>query len=276
MSISVHAGVPSCRAACCAALAVAGIALVAARADARTKGGGEIMTNEKVISLSKAGFADDIIVRKIEGASRTLFDLSVEGMLQLKTAGVGEEVMRVMLTLDEEESKVRNRKIRFHIEMLRSNVRDDYQRAVRVLVREGAYAVPQLMQKVVDEDERVRAGVCEVLGRIGDAPALEPLMEALLDRNAAVRARAAKAVSLFDRSEVLPRLEKAVVRRGIPRDGYASAEAVSVLIDVCSATPTASSARPPRGRSGASRRGWSRGSGRRWASPCRRRRNATR
>jgi hypothetical protein len=242
MSIPVNAGVPSCgaavrqahdrpvlrlpkgRAASCAALAAACVALVAAGADARTKGGGEIMTNEKVIALSKAGFAEDIIVRKIKGASRTRFDLTVEqGMVQLKAAGVSDEVVRVMLTMDEEESKVRDRRIRFHIEMLRSNVRDDYQRAVRVLVREGAYAVPQLLQKVVDEDERVRAGVCEVLGRIGDPPALEPLMEALLDRNAAVRAKAAKAISLFDRSEVLPQIEKAIARRGIPRDGYALA-----------------------------------------------------
>lgn len=212
----------------CATALIPCLALPAARAEAyavgnRTKGGGEIMTNEKVIALSAAEIADDLIIEKIQGATRTQFDLTSEGMIRLKEAGVASETIRVMWRIYQEEKKKHDRIIRNMIQLLRSDDAEHYARAVRVLVRYGAYAVPLLIDNLTEEDERVRAGVCEILGRIGDPPALESLLDALLDRNKAVRARAAKAVSMFDREKVLARIEKAILRRGSVRDGYALA-----------------------------------------------------
>ncbi len=211
-----------------AAAVALGLALLAARAEAyavgtRTKGGGEIITNEKVIALSKAEIAEDMIIEKIQGSSRTQFDLTSEGMIRLKEAGVGAETIRVMWRIYQEEKKKHDRVIRNMIQLLRSDDAEHYARAVRVLVRYGAYAVPLLIDNLAEEDERIRAGVCEILGRIGDPPALESLLDALLDRNKAVRARAAKAVSMFDRETVLARIGKAISHRGSVRDGYALA-----------------------------------------------------
>lgn len=228
MPIPIRSREPGRRAVLGAAALCFGLALFAARAEAytvgsRTSGGGEIMTNEKVIALSKAGLEDDIIIEKISGASRSQFDLTTEGLLQLQKEGVTPEIIRIMWKIYEENVKLHDRTIRTYVQILRSDEPEDYRRAVRILEKYGAYAVPVLVDNLADEDERIRAGVCEILGRIGDPPAVEPLMRALLDRNLAVRAKAAKAISLFDRDMVLPGIEKAVGRRGSPRDGYALA-----------------------------------------------------
>ena len=211
-----------------AAAVALGLALLAARAEAyavgsRTKGGGEIMTNEKIINLSKAGVPEDIIMDMVASASRSQFDMTEKGVLGLQAAGVSPEVMRAMRKIYKDEIKKHDQTIRNMIQLLRSNDAEHWERAVRVLVKYGAYAVPLLIDNLAEEDERIRAGVCEILGRIGDPPALEPLLDALLDRNPAVRSRAAKAVSMFDKERVLPRIEKAILRRGSARDGYAMA-----------------------------------------------------
>ena len=53
------------------------------------------LTNENVVTLSKAGFDELFIIQLIRN-SRTSFDTSVEGLVALKQAGVSEDLIRFM------------------------------------------------------------------------------------------------------------------------------------------------------------------------------------
>jgi hypothetical protein len=55
----------------------------------------EAMTNDEVISLTKAGLASSIIIGKIR-SSKGAFDTSTDGLIKLKQAGVGDDVVAAM------------------------------------------------------------------------------------------------------------------------------------------------------------------------------------
>jgi len=57
----------------------------------------EIVTNAMVIELMKAKLDEAVIVQKIQG-SNTKFDLSVDGLIQLKKAGVSDSIIQSMIT----------------------------------------------------------------------------------------------------------------------------------------------------------------------------------
>jgi len=56
----------------------------------------ETMTNEEVISLTKAGLAGSVIIGKIR-TSKTNFDMSTDALIRLKQSGVGDDVVTAML-----------------------------------------------------------------------------------------------------------------------------------------------------------------------------------
>jgi S1-C subfamily serine protease len=56
----------------------------------------ETITNQEVISLTKAGLSKTILINKIR-ASKSNFDLSIEALIKLKDAGVEEEVVSAMM-----------------------------------------------------------------------------------------------------------------------------------------------------------------------------------
>ncbi len=56
----------------------------------------ETMTNDEVISLSKAGLNPSLIVGKIR-TSKTNFDLSTDSLIKLKQAGVSDDIVAAML-----------------------------------------------------------------------------------------------------------------------------------------------------------------------------------
>jgi hypothetical protein len=56
----------------------------------------ETMTNDEVISLSKAGLNSSLIVGKIR-TSKTNFDLSTDSLIALKKAGVSDDIVAAML-----------------------------------------------------------------------------------------------------------------------------------------------------------------------------------
>ena len=56
----------------------------------------ETMTNDEVISLTKAGLANSIIIGKIR-SSKTQFDMSTDALIKLKQSGVGDDVVTAML-----------------------------------------------------------------------------------------------------------------------------------------------------------------------------------
>ncbi|PYS99605.1 MAG: hypothetical protein DMF63_11005 [Acidobacteria bacterium] len=56
----------------------------------------EMMTNDEVISLSKAGLSTGIIVGKIR-SSKSNFDLSTDSLIKLKQSGVHDDIVAAML-----------------------------------------------------------------------------------------------------------------------------------------------------------------------------------
>jgi hypothetical protein len=56
----------------------------------------EILTNESVIQLLKAGIEEDLIISKIRENQHN-FDLSVQGMVALKEGGVSNRLMRIIM-----------------------------------------------------------------------------------------------------------------------------------------------------------------------------------
>lgn len=56
----------------------------------------EVMTNDEVISLSKAGLNQTIIINKIR-TSKTNFDMSTDALIALKKAGISDEIVTAML-----------------------------------------------------------------------------------------------------------------------------------------------------------------------------------
>lgn len=56
----------------------------------------ETMTNDEVISLTKAGLSSSIIIGKIK-TSTTNFDLSTDSLIKLKQSGVGDDIVGAML-----------------------------------------------------------------------------------------------------------------------------------------------------------------------------------
>jgi HEAT repeat protein len=63
--------------------------------------------------------------------------------------------------------------------------------AIWALQRIGEPAVEPLIQALKDKDKVIRFGAADALGRIGDARAVEPLIQALKDEDYTVRAWAA-------------------------------------------------------------------------------------
>ncbi len=55
----------------------------------------EIMTNDEVITLAKAGLSGAVIINKIR-TSKTSFDLSTDALIRLKQAGIGDDVVSAM------------------------------------------------------------------------------------------------------------------------------------------------------------------------------------
>ena len=63
----------------------------------------QMMNNDSVIKLTKAGFSEDVIVTSINRSPGN-YDTSVDGMIALKTAGVGNKVVQAMVTKGAEPS----------------------------------------------------------------------------------------------------------------------------------------------------------------------------
>src|SRR2546430_11113469 len=70
--------------------------------------GGEVLTNAKVINMSKAGLPVSIIVNKIR-ASKTNFDISSDELIRLQQARVSTEIINAMVDASSNASVVTSR-----------------------------------------------------------------------------------------------------------------------------------------------------------------------
>src|SRR5215469_74027 len=57
----------------------------------------EVMTNDSVISMVKAGLPDSVIIAKIRASERK-FDTSTDGLVKLKAAKVPDSVIEAMIS----------------------------------------------------------------------------------------------------------------------------------------------------------------------------------
>lgn len=82
--------------------AVRGVAApVAYAAEFAQQGGASAtMTNQDVIKMSKAGIAEDVILTAIRQAAKRSFDLSADGLIELKLGKVPDAIVRAMQSLD--------------------------------------------------------------------------------------------------------------------------------------------------------------------------------
>jgi hypothetical protein len=56
----------------------------------------EKMTNATIVRMVKIGLGPDVIITSIESGAPKAFDLSAEGLIELKTAGVSDPILRAM------------------------------------------------------------------------------------------------------------------------------------------------------------------------------------
>jgi hypothetical protein len=64
----------------------------------RTRGSAQdVLTNEGVIGMVKAGLAETVIIQKIR-ASQQKFDTSTDGLIKLKAAGVPDKIVEAMIS----------------------------------------------------------------------------------------------------------------------------------------------------------------------------------
>ncbi|MDX2032888.1 MAG: hypothetical protein SF339_19585 [Blastocatellia bacterium] len=81
----------------CLAIAITLVSAGAGMAQTRPEAGvNEILTNESVINLSRAGFKDRTIIMLIR-SSETRFDISTPRLVELKKRGVKEQVITAMI-----------------------------------------------------------------------------------------------------------------------------------------------------------------------------------
>ncbi len=183
---------------------------------------GEILTNEKILLLVEAGFSEQLILRKIE-ESDCDFEISASAMVDLKKQKVSEPVIAAMMDAQKRYAERKRRVVEQLIQTLRGTEPQQYALAVRKLVRAGPTAVPRLLRHLDDEDPVIRAGSCEVLGKILDRAALPSLFEMLRDSHPAVRAQAALALSKMRSQASTERLLQMMEEPGMPLDGVARA-----------------------------------------------------
>jgi hypothetical protein len=77
-------------------LLVLTIALTFSAARAQEGNSGEVLTNEKVVTMVKAGLPNSIIVNKIH-ASKSSFDTSTDELIRLKNAKVPDDIINAMV-----------------------------------------------------------------------------------------------------------------------------------------------------------------------------------
>ncbi|MFN2453486.1 MAG: hypothetical protein ABR577_04635 [Pyrinomonadaceae bacterium] len=74
-----------------------------AQAQDKGKSGGEILTNENIVTMAKAGLNSTIIVSKIH-SSKTQFNLSTDELLRLKRERVPDDIVKAMLEASSTDS----------------------------------------------------------------------------------------------------------------------------------------------------------------------------
>jgi len=165
----------------------------------------ELLDNEDLIQMLKAGISLVVIVKKVEQDSTPIFISDSNELIKIKKAAeegaMGKaEVDRllelVITTANKSKTNLRGMVTRL-VNLCENFVEAEYESLMRELLRQGKTVVPYLLEQIEAESERKRAGVIDALGRVGDKsePVLLSIELMLYDRNPGVRAKAAEALA---------------------------------------------------------------------------------
>jgi tetratricopeptide (TPR) repeat protein len=98
--------------------------------------GSEVLTNDKVIAMMKAGLPPSIIVNKIH-ASKTNFDTSTDELIRLKNAQVPDEIIGVMLGASGPSREAESQPASFASRMMPSDVSRAYPDEIGLYLKIG-------------------------------------------------------------------------------------------------------------------------------------------
>lgn len=179
----------------------------------------EIMTNQHVIDLLKAKLSTQLVIDKIT-ASDNAFDVSTEAMINLKTAGVPEDIISVMLMqVRSKRSRIESR-IKMEIQNLASGQPAISDSALVNLKRLGSMTYPALRKALTNTRPEVRAAAAKGLGELGDTQGARFLRMLLVDSVATVRYSTAEALHKLNDKPSLEVAQRALVGNIRPLDGY--------------------------------------------------------
>lgn len=183
----------------------------------------ETLTNDKVVDMVKSELSEEIIIKKIK-SSECRFDTSAEKLVELKKAGVPEKIIDLMLDTHNKWKTRIKAAVQVAIQGFKDTDPRQHERSLRELKRLGPDAIPEIVrQGLASEEDNVRAMCCRALGLIGHRDALEPLLEALVDRTEKVRTEAASGLKYVvgdgDRERVLKQMKGLLKDIEKPSDG---------------------------------------------------------
>lgn len=163
--------------------------------------GAETLSNADVVALIEAGMDLELVKRKLQ-ASDNDFDVSAKAMVELRQAGVPDEIIGLMLTQAERLRAQRDRRLSMHIQSLTSDRLETRQNAYMALLRLGHSARDALLEVLTtSSNAALRAAVAEAVARMGIREAV-PVLAVLLDHpDSAARQAAADALVVLDEAQ---------------------------------------------------------------------------
>ena len=195
-------------------------------------GAGEIMDNTKLISLLENHISLAVIKPKLMNSDCQLnSDTSelIKFQIAAEKGGMDKKDIDELLQIIIKESTRVSTKMREWVSRFMNGCvnfkPEEYDSMVRTLQREGKAIVPFLLEKIEEEDEKKRAGILDLLGKLGDRSekVLQVVRQMLEDRAPGVRAQAAKAFADLGTPEGAKELIESLKQRKEFIDGIALA-----------------------------------------------------
>lgn len=193
----------------------------------------EILDNAKLKEVLKAGISLSVIEDMIKASTSDFRYDSKEIVEVSKAAKDGgmpqvdiDKLLKIVIAeSNKSQTRLRDLVSRF-LNMCVNGNEQEYGAMMRMLLREGNAVVPYLLEKIEQENEKMRVGLLDALAQIGDKSERVVLSVKLMvnDRDKAVRAQAAKAVAALGGPKTCAELiEDLNPKKHDHLDGYALA-----------------------------------------------------
>lgn len=183
------------------------------------RAGDELLTNQDVIELFKAGLGTELIAKKIT-TTENAFTLSPKAMIELKKNNVPDQIIELMLQESMKSQKKFRARIALDVQNLASPNSDIKRKAFARLRALGDAATPQIVEALGSNVPEVRAAAASALGDLGDKSAVERLQQLLTDPDQPVRYAAAYSLALLQDETALALARQNISSGTGPLDGF--------------------------------------------------------